>query len=360
MQPHGISTIDLRNVLDATRPLWTEFRHQRLFITGGTGFFGCWLLESFLAIQKELALKATVTVLTRNPDAFSRRVPHLAKNPAVTLIAGDVKSFRFPAGEFAYVIHAATDVAVAGPEVDPLIRLSSIRRGTARTLEFAATHGTRKFLLTSSGSVYGPQPEHLSHIPEDYWAERLPLNPASAYAEGKRLSEMMCAEYAERTSLEIKIARCFAFAGPYLPLNANFALGNFVRDVINGKDILVQSDGTATRSYLYAGDLAIWLWTIFSRAPSMQPFNVGSEDEVSIAELAHQVIATLNPTLRVHFLKQSDPLVPRMRYVPSTLKARNLLGLRQGIDLKEIIRRTAEWNGFANVLGASSNNDIVG
>src|SRR5947208_6535578 len=100
---------DLRLILEHTAPLWEEARGQRIFITGGIGFFGCWLLESFCLINNLLRLNARATVLTRDPEAFERKSPHLAWDPSVTLVRGDVRSFAFPKGEYQYIIHAATE-----------------------------------------------------------------------------------------------------------------------------------------------------------------------------------------------------------------------------------------------------------
>jgi dTDP-glucose 4,6-dehydratase len=341
-----IATPDLDLILRYTEPLWTEIRHQRLFLTGGTGFFGTWLLSSFLHIDRALSLHAHATVLTRDPKAFAARAPHLANHPAITLLQGDTATFEPPPGTFDVVLHAATDVAApsAAEAVSPSARYAAIADGTARLLDFAATHATRKFLLTSSGAVYGKQPSTLTHVPEHYVAAPEPLTAASAYAEGKRASERLCSVYARQSATEYKIARCFAFAGPALPLDSNFAIGNFIRDVLAGNPIEIAGDGTPLRSYLYAADLAIWLWTILFQAPSLQSFNVGSEQAISIADLAALTAATLNPQLSVHIAQQPMPGASPARYVPSTQRAQQQLGLRQTISLEESIRRTAAWH----------------
>lgn len=342
-----LDSVDLDLILSETRPLWEEMRNQRIFITGGTGFFGRWLLESFLSANRHLALNAQATVLTRDPDGFSRRAPHLAADPAITLIQGEVRSFVQPAGDFAYVIHAATDVAAITER--PADRFASIVEGTATVLQFAATHNTCKFLLTSSGAVYGKQPPDLSHIPEGYLGAPDVLHSSSVYGEGKRASELICALHAESSAMEIKIARCFAFAGPCLALDGNFAIGNFIRDAMQGGPIQIGGDGTSVRSYLYAADLAIWLWTLLFRAPSMQAFNVGSEDAISIRDLANVVATTLNPKIQVNIAKYPVPGVAVARYVPSTERARAVLNLRQTVGLQEAIRRMAAWYGFRSV-----------
>ena len=349
MPASRVSQRDLDLVLAQTGPLWQEMRGQRLFLTGGTGFFGCWLVESFCHINCALDLGAKVTILTRNPAAFTGKCPHLASDPAVTLYAGDVRSFAFPAGEFRYVIHAATETYArqARAVAAPLELLSTMIDGTERTLEFAATHGARKFLLTSSGAVYGKQPADLTHVPETYAGAPDTLAPSTVYAEGKRVSELLCSVRHERTGLECKIARCWAFLGPHLPLDRHFAIGNFIGDVLAGRPIRIQGDGTPRRSYLYAADLAVWLWTILFQAPSLFPINVGSARDLSIFELAQVVAATLNPETtfdtQILVAEMSKPGALPARYVPSVDRAKSVLGLSEITTLEDAIRRTADW-----------------
>ncbi len=346
MQEQPIAQADLDLILHHTEPLWDEMRNQRLFVSGGTGFFGSWILSSFLHINNALALNATATVLSRNPANFAARAPHLANHPAITLVPGDIRTFKMPPGCFDFVLHAATDVVTIAANEHPLDRYTAIADGTARMLDFAATHATRKFLLTSSGAVYGKQPSALSHVPEDYAGGPDVLSPASAYGEGKRASELMCALYAQQSAIEFKMARCYALAGPCLPLDSHFAFANFIRDAMRGDTIQIAGDGTTIRSYLYAADLAIWLWTILFSGPSMQAFNVGSEEAISIVDLARLTASTLNPRLRIHIAKQPVEGASPLRYVPSTKRAQQQLNLRQTITLTESIRRTAAWHGF--------------
>ena len=335
---------DLEEIASHTQGLWDELSGQRLFITGGTGFFGCWLVESFCFINHRLALNAHATILTRDPDTFARKCPHLASDPAITLLSGDVRSFAFPEGKYGYVIHAATEASAKQASDRPLEMFSTIVAGTERTLEFASTHGTRKFLLTSSGAIYGGQPPEMTHVPESYCGAPDPLNPASVYAEGKRAAELLCTLYGQKSGVECKIARCWAFCGPHLPLDQHFAIGNFIGDVLADRPIQIQGDGTPRRSYLYAGDLAVWLWTILFRAPALVPVNVGSARDVSILELAQIVAATLNPRTEIRVAKQAVQGNELLRYVPCVDRARTLLGLGECVGLEAGIRKTAEWH----------------
>jgi dTDP-glucose 4,6-dehydratase len=343
MTPLPLPAEDLDHILGLTRSLWEEMRDERIFITGGTGFFGCWLLESFGHINRELGLNARATVLTRNAKAFAVKCPHLAADRALSFLEGDVRSFTFPDGDYSFVIHAATETTGTLAAERPLEMLTTIVDGTEHVLDFARTHATRKLLLTSSGAVYGKQPARVTHISEDYLGGPNTLDPASVYAEGKRVSEQMCALQAANGSIEIKISRCFAFVGPHLPLDAHFAIGNFIGDVLAGRQIRIKGDGTARRSYLYASDLAIWLWTMLFRAPSMVAINVGSGRDLSILELAQTVARSLNAGTGVHVEKEAVPGADVARYVPSVDRAKELLGLEETVSLQEAIRRTAAW-----------------
>ena len=342
---------------------WSALRSSRIFVTGGTGFFGACLLERYHEARVREGLTAELVLLSRDPDAFARKHPDLASIPGVSLARGDVRAFRdadVPAGEFTHLIHAATSASAKLNEESPLEMIDSIVAGTRRALDFARARGVRRMLFTSSGAVYGPQPAELTHIPEDFGGGPDPLSPASAYGEGKRLAELLCAVEASgrgdatragranrAAPLEIAIGRFFAFVGPHLPLDTHFAIGNFIRDALAGVPIRVGGDGTPYRSYLYGSELGSALWTMLARAPSLRAFNIGSEERVSIAELAHAVSRALEPLTgrraEVIIAKKPEPGRAPAQYVPSTRRAREELGLVQRIGLDEAIRRTAEW-----------------
>jgi len=342
MQTNPLAS-DLDAILDLTPGLWDELRGQRIFITGGTGFFGRWLLESFAHANGRLGLGARAVVLTRHPDAFRRRSPHLAADPAITLQAGDVRDFEFPAGPFGLLIHAATEAGIRFNAMNSALMLDTIVTGTRRALDFANQVGIKKFLLVSSGAVYGRQPPDLERIPEDYAGAPGLLDPQDAYGAGKRAAELLGLRYARQSALKVKIARGFAFAGPGLPLDAHFAIGNFIRDGLRNGPIVVQGDGTPLRSYLYAVDLATWLWTILLRGKSACPYNVGSEHAIAIASLAKLIAALAGPHIAVRIARPPVPDLPPARYVPDTSRARRELGLKETVTLEDMLRRTIDF-----------------
>jgi nucleoside-diphosphate-sugar epimerase len=334
---------DLEHILTVARPAFESLRDARIFITGGTGFFGHWLLESLLHANRELSLNVRATVLTRSAPRFTASSPHIVRDPAVTLLNGDIRTFPFVDAGFTHIIHAATDSAP--PDV-PYALAESILEGTRRVLQLALANQTKRLLYVSSGAVYGRNITDVTRIPETYPGAPDPLLLQSSYDEAKRMAEHLCIAYAHNNLLEPTIARCFAFVGPHLPLDQHFAIGNFIRDAIANRPIHIKGDGIPLRSFLYMSDLAIWLWTILTKAPANRAYNVGSDTAVPIAQLAQTVAQTLRPTVPIQIDGTPDPTKSAATYVPDTTRAQLELDLHTTIPLPEAIRRTAAWHGF--------------
>jgi nucleoside-diphosphate-sugar epimerase len=333
---HALAS-DLDHVLAHTPDVWEALRGQNIFVTGGTGFVGTWLVESFIWANERLKLNARACLLTRNPNSFRAKAPQAANHSSIELLTGDARSFSFPQDEFAFVIHAATEQHHHPGMFDLDIE------ATKHVLEFARTHRTVRLLFTSSGAVYGKQPSELTHIPEEYPGAPYTADLNSAYGQAKRASEFLCARYAKQFGFSSVIARLFAFAGPHLPLDLNFAIGNFIRDVLAGGPVRIGGDGTPYRSYLYAADLAIWLWTLLVRGESARPYNVGSDDDLTIAALARAVVGNTIPGTKIEIAQPASG-VPPTRYVPSVKRALAEMGLTPLIPLDDAIRRMYEWN----------------
>ncbi|WBY08418.1 NAD-dependent epimerase/dehydratase family protein [Sphingomonas sp. 7/4-4] len=329
---------DLAAIDRTLAPLWPRLSGTRIFMTGGTGFIGRWMLEALA----RSGVDAEVTLLSRDPDSFAERVPHLAAR--FRLVAGDTTSFAAPANDYTHVIHAATDASAALNANDPRRMFDTIVHGTRRALDLATDCRARFFFL-SSGAVYGAQPQHVTHVAEDWRGGPDPCDPLSAYGEGKRAAEMLCAIYAKQFGLNVVNARIFALLGPLLSLDTHFAAGNFIHDAMQGRTIRVVGSGEAVRSYLYAADLTAWLWTLLIAGKPGAVCNVGSEEAVSIAELARRTASLLGGP-GVEILGKPDPGWNPGRYVPSTARIRSELGVAATTSLDDAIRRTALSNGW--------------
>jgi len=343
---------DLAHSVMHAKDAFQSLANGRIFLTGGTGFFGHWLLESLLYANRELSLNVQATVLTRDARAFKNRSPHIADNAAVTLLEGDVKNFTFPDQSPTHIIHAATDSSGKQTLQPHLALAESIVDGTRRVLQYGVSAGTQRFLYISSGAVYGRKVTSITHVPETFCGSPDPLDASSSHDEGKRMAEQFCIAYAEGTTLEPVIARCFAFVGPHLPLDTHFAIGNFLSAALHNLPIDIKGDGTPYRSWLYMSDLVVWLWTLLARGKSGRAYNVGSDEEYSIASAARLVAQTLRPdgkggsSLPVHVQFSPEAAAAVNRYVPSIERVQQELRLSVTVPLPDAVRRTARWHGF--------------
>jgi len=331
---------DLEHILQYAGDVLEELRDKKVFITGGTGFFGIWILEALAWANAKLNLNIEAVVLTRDIENFNRKAPHIVSNKSFSFIEDDVKNFKFPKQKFNYIIHAATDSIIKYDNINSISAFYDIVEGTRYVLDFAVSCKASSMLYVSSGAVYGKQSYNLSHISEDYMGAPDLTSLNSVYAEGKRTAEMLCTLYSNKYNLSIKIARCFAFVGPYLPLDKHFAIGNFIGDLIENKPIIIKGDGTPVRSYLYVSDLIIWLFTILVKGKNCYPYNVGSEEEVSIEKLAKIIakFAKIPLEIEIQTKKSKHNIIDR--YVPSTKRAQEELKLKQIVDLESSIYKT--------------------
>jgi len=335
-----LPTRDLEEVFHQVGSHWEDLRGGRLLLTGCTGFFGAWMLESLLWAQDSLGLQAEILVLTRDAQRFRRRMPHLAAQPSLHLIQSDARTVP-PLGDLSHIIHGAVSPRTDWELCPPEEMIDLMVGGTARILDLACRTGARRFLHLSSGAVYGPQPPSLDLMPETYCGSPNPLDPAASYGIGKRTAEHLCALAFMRRNLPCVSARCFAFLAPHLPMDAHFAAGNFLQEGLGRRTLQITGDGTPIRSYLYGTDLAAWLWTLLIAGQPGQAYNVGSERTVSIEGLARAVAAQTEVGVQVAQRPRPD-LLP-VRYVPCTALARETLGLRETVGLEEAITRTLKW-----------------
>lgn len=315
-------------------PEWAGLQDARIFITGGTGFLGTWLLETLIEASGVHGLGARVVVLTRSPDSFRAREPRLAMNAAIELWPGDVRRFVEPEGSFTHIIHGAAEPARA----DARDTVDTICRGAERVVDFARRRGAGRMLFISSGAVYGSAPASMRLIPETLAFDSATPGARSAYGEAKRMAESVCLS----SGLDVTIARGFAFLGPRMPLDGPYAAGNFLRDALDGRDIEVRGDGSDVRSYMYIKDCAEWLWTILLRGDRGSAYNVGSDHAITITELAQTIAACAPNPVGVRVLAASAPGVSR-RYVPSIRKARTELHLEVNTPLEVAIHKTLSW-----------------
>ena len=322
---------ELTEILQNTRAALDELRDKCIFITGATGFFGKWLTQTLVKANQAFNLNLNLTLISRNREKVLGEQPWLSDS-CVEIFSGDVRNFQLIQKKFHYIIHGATAASATLNDSSPEVMADTIIYGTKRVLEQAQLSDCPRFLFLSSGAVYGAQSPEISHAPESILTAPDITQAASAYGEAKRMAELYCQFLQRQGKIQLSIARCYAFLGPNLPIDQHFAAGNFVQDVLLKKTITLSGDGTPFRSYMYPTDLIEWLLVILIKARPGSVYNVGSDQEIQLKDLALLIdqqrakfdLKINQPGLIV--MGQASEQAKRNAYVPLIDKAKNDLG----------------------------------
>jgi dTDP-glucose 4,6-dehydratase/UDP-glucose 4-epimerase len=329
------------NHVDREVYAWLILDGETIFMTGGTGFFGTTLLYSLLQAKLEEEININITVLTRDIVSFSKKHPILFQSDFIHYLQGDVIDFDFPDKKFSKIVHLATTSArETFNGEDQFKKYKTLVDGTERVMQFSEKCGATKVLFTSSGVVYGNLPE--GKVKEDYVGAPITTDIDSALGQGKRSAEFIISYYADLYNIDYVIARCFSFIGPGLPTDIHYAAGNFIRDALTSTStsIKISGDGTQIRSYLDIRDLVVWILTLLSKNTSKSIYNVGSDCEVSIKDLAYLVRDITAPEKLVEI--QNKPTnntgnFVRSWYVPNIDNAKKDFNLNVWTSLEESI-----------------------
>ena len=300
---------------------------MRTLITGGTGFVGKAILEATRSTDR----LGTITIAARNQPRFTP--------PGITFCHWNLLEKCTLDANFDLLIHAATPAVI--DVANPVNTFETSLLTMTNLISFAEQHKRApRILFASSGAVYGDRSGDSSRI-EESWD--LVDNEAllSEYGRGKLVAERMLRDACQAGKCESIIARLFTFSGRFLPLDQHFAVGNFVRQAMINKRIIVRSDGKSIRSYLDSADMASWLITAALEGTSDLPIHIGSEKSISIVELAALVaeIATelFNQQIQVEVMGQKSEIDGARYYVPSTVLTRQSLSVHETVNLEDSI-----------------------
>lgn len=339
----GLDDADVADVVRDGMRYADALRGARIVVTGATGWFGTWLLDALAALDDAADLGMSVVAVSRDPSAFAARHRALHAAPSIAWHRADVREPIAIDGPVTHVVHAAADASASLQAAAPDATFSTIVDGTRHVLALAARHPTARVVIVSSGAVYGRQPDDVPALGEDHRGAPDVLDVGSAYAEGKRAAEMLATIAHATRGTAVTIARCFAFVGPHMPLDAHFAAGNFIRDAVAGRAIAVAGDGRPRRSYLYMTDLVAWLLAILVDGRPGRAYNVGSPHAVSIADLAARCARHAGGGRVDVRIAGGLPHAAGRDYVPDVSRAVRELGVRATVPLDDAIARTAAW-----------------
>lgn len=277
---------DLETILSYSIP-WEEFDGSRVLVTGAAGMLPAYMVETLLALNERKGSRCDVVGLVRNLDAARERFGLSRGSDRLSLQRIDLRSPVDIDGPADFIIHAASQASPRYYGKDPVGTIIPNAMGTKGLLDLARIKGTKRFLFFSSGEVYGratkiPTDED-SHGPVD------PMDVRSCYAESKRMGENLCACYFAQFEVETIVVRPFHTYGPGMKLDDGRVFADFVSAAVDGRDIEMRSDGSATRAFCYIADATAGFFTAMLKGKPGAAYNVGSERETSVKELAREI-----------------------------------------------------------------------
>jgi nucleoside-diphosphate-sugar epimerase len=335
---------DAEAVLAKRTELLKPLANGRLFISGGTGFLGTWLLELIAILNAQHQFNTQVTVFSRSAPDFARRHKHLGRCREFRFLEGDIRYLTDLPRDINYVIHAAalTDRRLFASNPTAVGEVNAI--GTIRLLRAVSLlEDLQQFVLISSGLVYGPQALNLERIGEDY-SSGFPANNANAiYAESKRFAESMATTFISEAKLPLVIVRPFAFVGPYQSLELPWAVTDFMRDSLAGRSIKIMGDGSTVRTLMYASDYAYWTLAALARGQARSTYNIGSPHPIDLLSLARMITQHFpSPPEILTRVGQSEHQPTRL--VPCVDKAQQELGVEVTVPLPEAVQKAITWH----------------
>jgi len=334
---------DLNFIFNKCKNEFNFLSNKSILITGGTGFFGKWFLELIFYANKNYNTNILTTIITRNEDKFFLENPHYKNNKFLNIIKIDILDLKKINHKFDFLLHmAATSATETFNGETDANKTNTLFNGAKNIMEIAIENNISKILFTSSGVVYGSSSKDMKS--ESDVSHSIDLEKRNGLAKGKILAEDVISNLSLKNNINFKIARCFSFVGPYLPLNIHYAIGNFINDAIFNDKIIINGNGLPYRSYLYISDTIIWLIKLLVGSEE-GVYNVGSERRIQIIELANIVRDLIDPSKKIIIQENEihEGNFKRDIYLPDTTKIREALKVKEWTSLEDAILKTTKF-----------------
>jgi UDP-glucuronate decarboxylase len=352
-------TRDLDFIANNLQEEFGRIAGKSLLITGGAGFLGYYLIQAVLHFNKKADLTSKIRLTVY--DNFKRGTPAwlsaLQTAPNLRVKHHDVtQPLPQDVGDFQFIIHAAGIASPTYYRKYPLQTIDANIYGLRNLLEYCVRQGdcgrpVESLLFFSSSEIYGdPAPEAIP-TSEEYRGNVSCVGPRACYDESKRFGETLCVTFARQYGVSVKMARPFNNYGPGLKITDGRVLPDFVRQVLGGRDIVMYSDGSPTRTFCYSADAITGYYKVLVKGQPGEGYNIGIErPEISIAQLADRVIATARDLFdyRGKLVRRASPEADYLvdnpnRRCPAIEKARSYLGYNPSILIDEGLRRSLIW-----------------
>lgn len=340
---------DLNQIIDSLGEVFDVLAGQTILVTGANGFLASYLVDTVLSLNKTIlsGKPARVIVLTRRPIEQNNRLVQHVGDPNLVFLRGDVSQpFEIPAG-IDYIIHAASLASPKDYFDRPIDTINANTLGTKILLEYAVKNPLKGFLFISSAEIYGNPDIHHIPIKEDYFGNVNPIGPRSVYQEAKRFGETLCYTFWKSFGVPAKIVRCFHTYGPRMSLNDGRAIPDYMKKGFNGETIELGGGGDFIRTYAYVADTIAGFWRVLLLGRNGEAYNVGSEDEVAIKDLAQLFVNIFDNAMKVNVVEKNNSLniidAPK-KTTPDISKLKNELKYSPRVNsLEQGLRRLKNW-----------------
>lgn len=321
---------------------WEKFDHSKVLITGAAGMLGSYVARTLVVLREKNDWDIEVYALVRNPWKLPEDLKgklNIIQQSVTEPVLTDVK--------FDYIIHTASPASPLIMREDPVGTIAANTLGTYYTLDLAHKSNAKGYVYISSREIYGQPYEGQKEFKEDTYGFVDPLSPRSCYPEGKKAAETMCASFAAQYGLNVKIARLAHTYGPGMSVDDGRVQADFLRDIINNRNIVMKSEGKPIRTYTYISDATAAIFYVLLKSDEMV-YNISSpESTVSIRELA-ETMAGMFPERNLQVKIEIPEETKNTGTAPFTLGILNsdklqAVGWRPKYSIREGFRRTVEF-----------------
>ena len=282
---------DLQYIIEAPVD-WTRLSGKTILISGANGFLPAYMVETLLFLYKKRIIQdVKVLALVRNLEKAKSRFKYYLNYANLEFIVQDVCDPVNVDQKIDLIIHAASQASPKYYGIDPVGTLRANTVGTINMMKLAQSNPVESFLYFSSSEVYGLLDENKIPTTEIDFGYIDPTNVRSCYAESKRMGETICVSWLSQYGIPVKIIRPFHTYGPGMALDDGRVYADFIADVVNNRNIIMKSDGSARRAFCYLSDITIASFIILLNGKNGEAYNVGNpECELSIIDLARRLV----------------------------------------------------------------------
>lgn len=337
---------DLQAIATASFLPWNKLQDTSLFISGATGMIGGCLIDAILTRNRNHNLRCKIFALSRNQEKARERFGAWSGSPYVHFIEGDVNDgIPFPEGERCdFVLHLASNTHPVAYATDPIGTITANIIGTRNMLDLAVRVSAKRFLFASSNEIYGENRGDQELFDESYLGYIDCNTLRAGYPESKRCGEALCQAYRAQRGLDVVVARLTRSFGPTLKSSDTKALTQFLKNGLNGEDIVLKSAGNQYYSYTYTADAVTGLLTVLLKGENGEAYNVAdSSCDIRLKDLA-QLIADLSGTQVVFHAPDNTESVGFSKATKARLDGAKLkeLGWAVQFPLEPAISRTLQ------------------